>query len=201
MLRFSSVADPKVQGRFHVGKSPAAVQDGCTTHPIPRRQGMRSRSIITTALIAAAALILGVGTGASAQSARAKHISCTFELSSQGPPQGTPPRSVSFGLVACPRPFGNGVHYGSSAATPTGPGQGTVAVRFKKYFNRGTFKGTVAGTFAATSPMNISYQGKVTVTGGTGAFKKIKGGGTINCTSSDGGAHRSCRVKLTLKGI
>lgn len=162
---------------------------------------MRSRSIITTALVATAALTVGVGAGASAKSAKAKHINCTFELSSQGPPQGTPPRAVSFGLVACPRPFGNGVHYGTSTVTPTAPGQGTVAVNFKKYFNRGTFKGTVAGTFAATSPMNIVYQGKVTVTSGTGAFKHIKGGGTINCTSSDGGAHRSCKANLTLKGI
>jgi hypothetical protein len=162
---------------------------------------MRSRSIITTAVIAAAALTLGVGTTASAESAQAKHINCAFELSSQGPPQGTPPVGVSFGLVACPRPFGDGVHYGTSTVTPTGPGQGTVTVRFKKYFNRGTFSGTVAGTFAATSQMNITYQGKVTVTGGTGAFKQIKGGGTINCTSSDGGAHKSCTVKLTLTGI
>jgi len=39
------------------------------------------------------------------------------------------------------------------------------------------------------------------VTGGTGAFKNIKGRGTIDCTSSDGGAHRSCKANLTLKGI
>lgn len=162
---------------------------------------MRSTSIATPALVAAAALTLGVSSGVSAQSATAKTIDCTFELYSQGPPQGTPPRGITFGLVACPRPFGDGLHYGTSTVTPTGPGQGTVAVRFKKYFNRGTFKGTVAGTFAATSPMNITYEGKVTVTGGTGAFKHIKGRGTINCTSADGGAHRSCKVKLTLKGI
>jgi len=162
---------------------------------------MHSRFTFASALIAAAALTLGVGTGASAKSAKAKHIACTFELASQGPPQGTPPRATSFGLVACPRPLGNGLHHGTSTVTPTAPGQGTVAVRFKKYFNRGTFRGTVAGTFAATSPTNIVYEGKVTVTGGTGAFKHVKGGGRITCTSSDGGAHRSCKVNLTLKGI
>jgi hypothetical protein len=161
---------------------------------------MRSRSIITT-LVAVTALAIGADAGASAHAAKAKHISCTFELYSQGAPQGTPPRAISFGLVACPRPFGDGVHYGTSTVTPTGPGQGTVAVSFKKYFNRGTFEGTVAGTFAATSPTNIDYQGKVTVTGGTGAFRHITGGGTLNCTSSDGGAHRSCKVNLTLKGV
>ena len=162
---------------------------------------MRRRWMITAALVATAALAIGSGTGASATSKKAKQISCTFELASQGPPQGTPPRAISFGLVSCPRPLGNGVHYGSSVATPSGPGQGTVAVSFKKYFDRGTFRGTVAGTYAATSPPNSVYKGTVTVTGGTGAFRRIRGGGTIDCTSSDGGAHRSCKAELRLKGL
>ncbi|MDQ3678369.1 MAG: hypothetical protein M3401_16485 [Actinomycetota bacterium] len=157
--------------------------------------------MISTALVATAALGIGVGSGASAKNTKTKHLSCTFELYSQGPPQGTPPRGISFGLVSCPRPFGKGVHYGTSTVTPTGPGQGTVAVRFKKYFNRGTIRGTVAGTYAATSPMNIIYEGTVSVTGGTGAFKRVKGGGTIRCKSSDGGAHRSCKVNLKLTGV
>jgi len=159
------------------------------------------RKLTIAATLITAALTLGAAAGAAAESAKAKRIACTFELSSQGPPQGTPPRAVSFGLVACPGSFGHGVHYGTSTVTPAAPGQGAVAVRFKKYFNRGTFRGTVAGTFAATSPTNIVYQGKVTVTGGTGAFRQVKGGGKINCTSSDGGAHRSCKANLTLKGI
>jgi hypothetical protein len=162
---------------------------------------MRRSWIITTALIAIAALTVGAATGASAKSAKARHITCTFELSSQGPPQGTPPRAISFGLVSCPPPLGEGVHYGSAVATPTGPGQGKTAVSFKKFFDRGTISGTVAGTFAATSPTNIVYQGTVTVTGGTGAFSRVKGGGTLDCTSSDGGAHKACTADLTLKRI
>jgi hypothetical protein len=164
---------------------------------------MRRRLIITTALAAAGALAIGGAgpLGASAKTKRVTHLTCALELSAQGPPQGTPPRANSFGLVSCPRPFGDGLHYGTSTTTPTAPGQGTVAVSFKKYFDRGTIRGTVAGTFAATSPTNITYEGAVTVTGGTGAFKHVKGTGTIACTSTDGGAHRSCTFNLRMTGV
>jgi len=109
---------------------------------------MRRRLIITTALAAIATLAMGsVGPlGATAKSKRVAQLSCAFELYAQGPPQGVPPSANSFGLVSCPRAFGNGLHYGSATATSTGDGQGTVAVRFKKYFDRGTISGTVAGT-------------------------------------------------------
>jgi hypothetical protein len=166
-----------------------------------RRQDMRRTLIITTALATSAALALGAGTGASAKSKRVTQISCGLELSAQGPPQGTPPTTTSFGLVSCPRPFGDGLHFGTSTVAPTGPGQGTFAVDFKKYFDRGTIRGSVAGTFAATSPTAITNIGAVTITGGTGAYRHVKGTGTLECTSSDGGAHRSCTFKLKLTGV
>ena len=154
---------------------------------------MRRRLIITTALAAIATLAMGsVGPlGATAKSKRVAQLSCAFELYAQGPPQGVPPSANSFGLVSCPRAFGNGLHYGSATATSTGDGQGTVAVRFKKYFDRGTISGTVAGTFTAVSEMNITYQGAVTVTGGTERFKHVKGSGTLACTSANGGPRKS----------
>ena len=162
---------------------------------------MRRRLIITTVLVATAAAAIGPGTGASAKGKRVTHLSCALELSAQGPPRGMPPQTTSFGLVSCPRPWGRGLHYGTSSVTPTAAGQGTVAVNFKKYFDRGTIRGTVAGTFTATSPMNITNNGAVTITGGTGAYRRVKGRGTIACTSTDGGAHRSCTFKLRLTGV
>jgi hypothetical protein len=164
---------------------------------------MRRKLITTMALAATAALAIGWAgpLGASAKTKRVTHLSCALELFAQGPPQGTPPRTNSFGLVSCPRPFGDGLHYSTSTTTPTAPGQGTVAVSFKKYFDRGTIRGTVAGTFAATSPMNITNQGTVKVTGGTGAFRRVRGTGTIACTSTDAGAHRSCTFNLRLTGV
>lgn len=158
---------------------------------------MRRRLIITAALAATAALAVGPGNGAAAKSKRVTHLSCAFELYAQGPP----PSANSFGLVSCPRPLGDGLHYGSSTMTPTGPRQGTVAVSFKKYFDRGTISGTVAGTLAAASPMNIIYNGTVTMTGGTGRFKHVSASGRLACTSADGGARKSCTVNLRLRGI
>lgn len=163
---------------------------------------MRRRPIlITGAVIAAAALAAGAGSGASALSTAPKAVSCTLELFAQGPPNpSASPSGIQFGFVACPRPFGKGVHYDSYTVTPTGPGHGTIAANFKNYFDRGTRSGTAALTFAAASPMNITYTGTVTFTGGTGKFKHLLGSGTIQCTSTDAGAHKSCTVASTLAG-
>lgn len=161
---------------------------------------MRRRLIITTALAAIAAL--GVtGSGAAAKGERVTQIRCAFELTTQGPPQGVPPSANSFGLVSCPRPFGQGLHYSSAVATPTGPGTGTVAVSFKKYFDRGTIRGTVAGSFTASSETDVTYAGRATVTGGTGRFKHVTGSGKLACTSVDKGVHKSCQVTFRLKGM
>jgi len=163
---------------------------------------MPSRSIITTALIAGAALALGAATAAPAKNAKkSTTLGCSLQLLAQGPPQGTPARGIQFGFATCPRPFGSGVHYDAYTVTPTGPGQGTIAGTFTNYYNRGTTSGRFALTFAASSPTTISYTGTVTYTGGTGAFRRVRGGGTITCTSADGGAHKACTVNSTLTGI
>ena len=41
----------------------------------------------------------------------------------------------------------------------------------------------------------------VLVRTGTGAFSHIRGTGTIACTTTDGGAHKTCTVKTKLRGI
>lgn len=161
---------------------------------------MRRTLISTTAIAAATALLLAPATGATASRKHAKRFTCTLQLAVQGPPQGTPPAQPSLGLVACPAPFGDGVHQSTAVATPTSPGHGTVAVNFKNYYDAGTTRGTVTGTFAATSPTDITYTGTVTYLGGTGRFRHVRGGGTIDCTSSDGGAHKACTVHTTLTG-
>jgi hypothetical protein len=92
------------------------------------------------------------------------------------------------------------VHFDTYTVTPTGPGHGTLAVRFKNYFDRGTRSGTAAMTFAATSPTNIAYTGDVTITGGTGAFKHLTASEKIQCTTTDGGAHKSCTVNPATPG-
>jgi hypothetical protein len=157
---------------------------------------MRSTTIITTAL--AAAIAIGASAGATAKPAKATKLNCTLELYAQGAPN---PSGIHFGVPTCPAPFGKGLHYNSYTVTLTSPGHGTIASRFRNYYADGTVRGTAAMTFVASSPTNISYSGTVTYTGGTAAFRHAKGTGTINCTTTDGGAHKACKVSSTLTGI
>ena len=159
---------------------------------------MRRRSIFTTALMATAGLAAAPLGGASAQGDKVTKLTCTLELNAQGAPN---PSGTHFGFATCPKPFGKGLHYNSYTVTPSAPGQGSIAASFKNYYNLGTARGKAAMTFAATSPMNITYKGTVTYTGGTGRFRHVKGSGTIECTTTDGGAHKSCTVTSKLTGL
>ena len=159
---------------------------------------MHRRTCTTAALVAAAAVAAGPATGAPAASKKETKLACSLELYAQGAPN---PSGIQFGFATCPKPFGKGVHNSAYTVTPTGMGQGTIAGRFRNYYALGTAAGTFALTFSATSPGNVTYTGTVTYTGGTGTFKHVKGAGTIECTSADGGAHTACTVNSTLTGV
>jgi len=158
---------------------------------------MKQGRIFTTLLAATAAVAL-TATSSAAAPAKVSKLTCSLNLNAQGQPN---PSGIHLGFASCPRPFGKGLHHNSYTVTPTSPGQGTIAGRFKNYYDRGTAKGTFKLTFAATSPMNITYTGTVAYTAGTGAFRRVKGTGTIRCTTSDGGAHKACTVNSRLTGI
>jgi hypothetical protein len=164
---------------------------------------MRRRYLIPTALVAVAALAVGPSTGASAKTKKAKQFSCTIESTALGQPTPASPTITQLGFASCPKPFGDGLHYSQITITqfPAPGAPGAATGKFKNYFNRGTTRGTVALTIVPTSPTNLTYTGTVTYTGGTGKFKRVKGGGTIVCTTSDGGAHKSCDVHTTLTGV
>ncbi len=161
---------------------------------------MQRPFIITAALAATAALAVGPGTGAVAKSKKVTKVSCTIEAFQQGVPN---PSAIHFGFVSCPKPFGKGLHYNRITITkmPADGVAGAASGRFKNYYNRGTTRGTAALTIIPSSPMNITYTGTVTYTGGTGKFKRVKGSGTIECSTTDGGAHKSCKVNSTLTGV
>ena len=113
------------------------------------------------------------------------------------------PNAVQLGTVSCPKPFGNGLHSSAFTVTrPPAPGvPGAANGTFKNYYDRGTASGRFEVTIVASSPTNLTYTGTVTYTRGTTRFKRIKGGGTITCTTSDGGTHKLCEVNTTLRGI
>ena len=161
---------------------------------------MRRRNLISMAVVATSAIALAPGGGASAKSKRVTELSCTIEAFQQGLPN---PSAIQFGFVSCPRPLGDGVHYSAFRVTAKpAPGvRGAANGTFKNYYNRGTTSGSFALTITASSPTTLTYTGDVVYTGGTGKFKHIKGGGTIVCTTTDGGAHKLCEVNSTLTGI
>jgi hypothetical protein len=155
---------------------------------------------ITSAVVTAAVLAIAPATGAAAKKKPATAFSCTLELFAQGAPD---PSGIQFGFATCPSPFGKGVHYSAYTVTPPGPGgPGKVSGTFKNHYDSGTTHGTFALTFTPpASPGNITYTGTVTYTGGTAKFRHVAGSGTIECTTSDGGAHKACTVNSKLAGI
>lgn len=161
---------------------------------------MSRRSIITTALAAATALAVGVAAAAPAKSSKETTLSCTIEAFQHGTPN---PSAIQFGFVSCPKPFGDGLHYSAFTVTARpAPGvPGAANGIFRNYYNRGMTRGTFELTIVASSPGILTYTGTVTYTGGTGKFKHARGGGTVVCTTTDGGAHKLCEVNTTLTGI
>jgi hypothetical protein len=161
---------------------------------------MRRRTLISTAVIATTAIAVAPAPGAAAKSKNATKLSCTIDVFQQGTPN---PSTIQFGFVSCPKPLGAGLHYNEVTVTRSpAPGvAGTANGTFKNYYNRGTTSGTFELTIVASSPTNLTYSGTVTYTGGTGKFKHVQGHGTIACTTTDGGAHKSCIVNSALTGI
>lgn len=153
------------------------------------------------ALALATAGVLAVAPNAAAAKGKpVKSFSCSLEQFAQGVPN---PSGIHFGLASCPTPFGEGLHFNRYTVTPPSPaGPGKVVGTFKNYYNLGTAHGTFVLTFPPpATPGSITYTGTVTYTGGTARFKKVRGNGTIRCTTTDGGAHKSCTVNSKLTGI
>lgn len=107
-----------------------------------------------------------------------------------------------YGSVHCGKVFGGGVQADSFQLQDSGDLEGSWA----QYYGVGTLHGKFTLTPADNGPPSstttfaaISYSGTVTVAGGTGAYKKAKGKGTMKCASTDG-VHFNCidTVKVTL---
>ena len=157
----------------------------------------RSR-IIAVAAIAVTVLTVAPGAGVSAKSKKVTKITTTIEQYAQGAPN---PSGIQFGLVRSSAPLGKGLQYSSYTVTPPSAGSpAKVTGTFKNAYDLGTTRGTFALTFPAPGA-NVTYTGTITFTGGTGRFRNIRGGGTIVCTTSDGGAHKRCTVHTTATGI
>jgi len=108
---------------------------------------------------------------------------------------------MHFGQADCLRPLGKGVQFNSYSVTPSSPTTGAITGTFKNYYDTGTTKGTFQLTFTATSLTDITYAGTVRVRSETGAFRRVRGSGTIECSTTDGGAHKICHAETALRGL
>jgi hypothetical protein len=145
------------------------------------------------AVALAATLVVATATAAEADPATNVKVACTLQLQTLAPPGSS---GEDFGTVDCGS-FGKGVQHDTLAVTATSPTTATVTGPFKQFFDTGTIHGTVALTANATSAGVVTYMGMARISGGTGAYKHVRGSAKVECSSPDGGTHNTCTVKST----
>jgi hypothetical protein len=131
-------------------------------------------------------------------------LTCTLKLVTQIPSndvtvtQGAE-SGTQYGRASCAKPLFSGVEQSSFLQDESGDLSG----KYQQWFNAGSLYGTYMLTAEDTGPptttsfTNASYTGTVTVTNGTGFFKKAAGTGTLACVTTDL-AHYTCTEKLQL---
>jgi hypothetical protein len=99
---------------------------------------------------------------------------------------------LGFATLNCSKPFGAGVQKAINRSSVVGS---TIDVtgRFRNYYDGGTEFGTLklSGKLSGGA---ITASGPVTIKGGTGAYKDIKGTGKATCTTKDAGKTYRCTV-------
>lgn len=160
-----------------------------------------TRRLRSTALIGAATAIaaLGVTTPASA----ATNVTCNLQLVAVIPQPA--PTAANVGIVNCDK-LGTGAQQDSSTTTRTSPLTGFFSGPFTMAFKKGQIFGTFTINFVTTVGGNpphitgVTYDGTVNITGGTGAYANVTGGGTVTGFSPDA-VFTNLTENLTLNGI
>jgi len=156
------------------------------------------------AVIVGLSIVVAVGAGAPAAAATARktrNVSCALTLFATI--EQPAPTAANFGSARCSRPFGTGVQRDSSKTTRTSLTAGRFTGPFKLFFDRGTIRGTFRIRFvtmlsAAYQITGVIYQGTLKITGGTAAYRRVRGTGTIAGTSPDAvRTDLAYRMKLT----
>ncbi|MEA2217674.1 MAG: hypothetical protein QOJ35_300 [Solirubrobacteraceae bacterium] len=137
---------------------------------------MRMRAIACAITVTAAA---GGALAPVAQTAvpKKKTVTCHFNVFIQSFPTATAP-GLNFSVVRCSGPFGRGVQRDTFTLAPKTPTTGTAVLTFKAYFDTGTVSGVWRADYEFTSATSGTFKQKVTWSGGTGAFKHVRGTGS-----------------------
>jgi hypothetical protein len=176
---------------------------------------VRRRIWFALTAVMAASLAVGVGMAVAAApkssgkgAKKAITLRCTLSLTTEAAPgSNTVDQPASqgsqYGPIHCsPSAFGGGIEGDSF----TVPDSGDTNGQYRQYFNAGSIKGAFTLTpqeanFGPTAFANQTWAGTVTITGGTGVYKGIKGKkgtGVLTCTSPDS-VHLSCTEKIKVR--
>ena len=157
------------------------------------------RKLIPLATVIAIAGALAAGVAASTAATGATRITCT---TTEYNPTPTSASGVVVGLTSCSKPFGNGAVSATYTSTfdPT-TGAGTDTGPFTKWLLTGTVHGHYTGTYQFTSDTDATWQNTIAVSGGTGAFKGVKGKGHETCRTTNGGATLTCTETVEVTGL
>jgi hypothetical protein len=158
------------------------------------------------AIAALSGVVLAAGVIAPAGSAatkKSKNVTCALTLFATI--KQPAPTAANFGPARCSRPFGTGVQQDSSKTTRTSLTAGSFTGPFKLFFDRGTIRGRFRISFvttlsAAYQITGVTYKGTLKVTGGTAAFRRVRGTGTVTGSSPDA-VKTALEYRLKLRGV
>jgi hypothetical protein len=153
--------------------------------------------------VVAAAGAVAPASAAAKKKTKTKTISCALTLFATI--KQPAPTAANFGSTTCSRPFGRGVQQDSSKTTRTSLTTGSFTGPFKLFFDRGTIKGVFKISFVTTLSASyqitgVTYQGTLNITGGTAAYRKVRGTGTVTGSSPDA-VKTTLAYKMKLTGV
>jgi hypothetical protein len=163
----------------------------------------RTRSAVIVCLSGAVAATGMFAAGGSGATKKTKTITCALTLFATI--KQPSPRATNFGPAKCSKPFGTGVQQDSSKTTRTSPTAGSFTGPFKLFFDRGTIRGRFTISFVTTLSASyritaVTYKGTLKVTGGTAAFRRVRGTGSVAGSSADA-VKTTLGYKMKLSGV
>jgi hypothetical protein len=169
------------------------------------RPSTRRAAIVSLASVVAMAGATAPAAPAASKQPRKKTTDIACALTLFATIRQPAPTAANFGSAKCSRPFGSGVQQDSSKTIRTSPTAGSFSGPFKMFFDRGTIKGTftinfvtiLSSTYQITG---VTYRGTLKVTGGTAAYRKVRGTGTVAGSSPDA-VRTALAYRLKLTGV
>ena len=160
---------------------------------------MRGKLTLLSGVIAAGTVVVSAAASTAAAKPKATKIACHSTVYY---PKPTQRKGIAFGYENCPKPgAGAGVQSITYNATISSTGVVTAKLAFKRWSDTGTTHGTASLTGRFTNATTGTVKGPVTITGGTGAYRAVRGKGTTSCSTNDAGAIYTCTTRLTLTGL